>query len=480
MANILIGSQPFFFDLITFPFAVAPHFSDNRAMSLGRSIPAQRILVFMPNPLGDAVMATPFLKALRILYPQAHISAIGGRLAQTVLSGLPVIDQAMEYSISEDGTSIDAAATVSLLAKTKFDLAVLLPNNFRTAMIAHRAGIPNRLGYARDGRRFLLTDFLRPIRRSDDETQLQWARNKAIEFIATEKRHGTPIAAQSEVLAVTPDPDQPGQWIFTVQQPNGSVTTTTARMSSIERFAARWHNFQPTPAIDYYMALAHYLGSHYNQRKMILGITPTESQQALDALSQMAIADGQPFVILVPGASFGSSKCWPIEYFAQITAAIIDPGGPFNARVLIAAAPAEQPIVDALLKLIATAASRFFSPHLAPLHRPVVPLSLANDGQGIALGSLKEIVRRAAVMLCNDTGPRHFAAALNTPLVSLFGPTDPRWADVFYDKEIQLHLPVPCGPCQRKRCPIDHRCMNRLTVPMVHAALLRQWEVAKR
>ena len=447
-------------------------------MSLGRSIPAQRILVFMPNPLGDAVMATPFLKALRLLYPQSQISAIGGRLAQAVLAGLPLIDQALEYSLSEDGTSIDAAATVSLLARAKFDLAVLLPNNFRTAMIAHRAGIPNRHGYARDGRRFLLTDFLRPIRRSDDETQLQWARNKAIEFIVTEKRHSTPIAAQSEVLAVTPDPEQPGQWIFTVEQPNGSVTTTTARMSSIERFAARWHNFQPTPAIDYYMALAHYLGSRYNQRKMILGITPTEQQQAMDALTQIGIADGQPFVILVPGASFGSSKCWPIENFARITAAIIDPNGPFKARVLIAAAPAEQPIVDELLKMTAATAGGSFYPHLSPLRRPVVPLSLTNDGHGVGLGPLKEIVRRATVMLCNDTGPRHFAAALGTPLVSLFGPTDPRWADVFYDGEVQLHLGVPCGPCQRKRCPIDHRCMNRLTVPMVHAALLRQWEVA--
>jgi ADP-heptose:LPS heptosyltransferase len=448
-------------------------------MTLGRSIPAQRILVFMPNPLGDAVMATPLLKALRILYPQSQISAIGGRLAQAVLSGLPIVDESLQYCLSDDGTSIDAAATVSLLKKLKFDLAVLLPNNFRTAILAHRAGIPHRLGYARDGRRFLLTDFLRPSRRSDDETQLQWARNKAIEFITAEKRQGNPAAAQSEVLAVTPDPDQPDQWIFTVQQPNGSVTTTTARMSSIERFAARWHNYQPTPAIDYYMALAHYLGSRYHQRKMILGITPTERQQALDALAQLEVFEGQPFVILVPGASFGSSKCWPIENFAQITATLINPDGPFKTRVLIAAAPAEQPLVDALLKRTAITAGRFFSPHLTPLRRPVVPLSLVHDGRGVALGALKEIVRRANVMLCNDTGPRHFAAALATPLVSLFGPTDPRWADVFYDREIQLHVAVPCGPCQRKHCPIDHRCMNRLTVPMVQAALLRQWGMAR-
>ncbi|NNM88518.1 MAG: hypothetical protein HKL95_08370, partial [Phycisphaerae bacterium] len=175
----------------------------------------------------------------------------------------------------------------------------------------------------------------------------------------------------------------------------------------------------------------------------------------------------------------GGDKVFVINNFGQSTAAIIHPDGPFKARVLIAAAPAEQPLVDALLKRIAVIAGRFFSPHIAPLRQPVVPLSLAHDGRGVALGALKEIVRRANVMLCNDTGPRHFAAALATPLVSLFGPTDPRWADVFYDREIQLHVAVPCSPCQRKDCPIDHRCMNRLTVPMVQAALLRQWGVAR-
>ena len=449
-------------------------------MIASRSIPAQRIVVFMPNPLGDAVMATPFLKALRLLYPQSHISAVGGRLAQAVLSGLPLVDQTLEYPVGNNGTSIDTGAAVAMLAKPQFDLAILLPNNFRTALIAKRAGIPQRLGYARDGRRLLLTDFLRPTCRSEDETQLQWARNKAIELIAAEKRPGNPTAAQSDVLSGTPDPQEPGQWIFTIEQPNGSVTTTTARMSSIERFAARWHNFEPTPAIDYYLALAHYLGSRYHQRKMILGITDTQRQQAIDALTQIGIADGEPFAIIVPGASFGSSKCWPIKNFARIAAAIIDPNGNFKSRVLIAAAPAEQPIVDALLKHTAMAAGHFFNAHLPPLRRAVVPLALTNDGNGVGLGPLKEIVRRAAVMLCNDTGPRHFAAALGTPLVSLFGPTDPRWADVFYAGEVQLQVSVPCGPCQRKRCPIDHRCMNRLTVDMVQAALLGQWRAAKR
>ena len=50
------------------------------------------------------------------------------------------------------------------------------------------------------------------------------------------------------------------------------------------------------------------------------------------------------------------------------------------------------------------------------------------------------------------------------PTVTLFGPTDPVWAETFYEKERIVRVDVPCGPCQLKVCPIDHRCMKGITV----------------
>ena len=89
------------------------------------------------------------------------------------------------------------------------------------------------------------------------------------------------------------------------------------------------------------------------------------------------------------------------------------------------------------------------------------------DEHGIDLKLLKSVVKRAALLITNDTGPRHIAAAFGVPVVTLFGPTDPRWTEIGFDKERQIMIDVFCGPCQRKQCPLDHRCMTRITTDMV-------------
>ncbi len=92
--------------------------------------------------------------------------------------------------------------------------------------------------------------------------------------------------------------------------------------------------------------------------------------------------------------------------------------------------------------------------------------------KGVRLGSLKEIVRRCDLMVTNDTGPRHIAAAMDVPVVTIFGPTHPQWTEINYAKERQVSVKVFCGPCQLKICPLDHRCMTQVTPDRVHAAAM--------
>ncbi len=98
-------------------------------------------------------------------------------------------------------------------------------------------------------------------------------------------------------------------------------------------------------------------------------------------------------------------------------------------------------------------------------HAPVDLLA-----KGSSLGALKEIIRRCDLMVTNDTGPRHIAAALDVPVVTLFGPTHPEWTEIYFAKEKKLAVKVFCGPCQKKVCPLDHRCMTRLTPAMAYDA----------
>ncbi|MBW3609822.1 MAG: glycosyltransferase family 9 protein [Actinobacteria bacterium] len=99
-------------------------------------------------------------------------------------------------------------------------------------------------------------------------------------------------------------------------------------------------------------------------------------------------------------------------------------------------------------------------------HMRHAPVDLSN--KGMTLGSLKEIVRRCDLMVTNDTGPRHIAAAMDVPVVTVFGPTHPEWTEIYYARERQVAVKVFCGPCQKKTCPLDHRCMIRVTPGMVY------------
>jgi heptosyltransferase-2 len=94
-----------------------------------------------------------------------------------------------------------------------------------------------------------------------------------------------------------------------------------------------------------------------------------------------------------------------------------------------------------------------------------VPLTF-REGE-VPFGALKAIVRRCALMICNDTGPRHVAIAYNVPTVVLMGPTDPRVTHSSYPKALILRQDVPCGPCYLRQCPTDHRCMKMITPEMV-------------
>jgi heptosyltransferase-2 len=82
----------------------------------------------------------------------------------------------------------------------------------------------------------------------------------------------------------------------------------------------------------------------------------------------------------------------------------------------------------------------------------------------------KALIRRCALLVTTDSGPRHFAAAFNRPVVSLYGPTFIDWTRTYFDKEVNLQKKVPCGPCQLRVCPTDHACMKLLTPDEVFAA----------
>jgi heptosyltransferase-2 len=318
------------------------------------------IAVFLPNWIGDVVMATPAVRALRQHYRCAHLVAVARPYVTDVLSGAPWFDATLPLQPTAGGLSV-----AWRLRRAQIDLAVLLPNSFRTALIAWLGGCRRRIGFRRYTRGRLLTDRLEP--RRDGHGQLK-----------------------------------------------------------------------PCPVIDDYNLLAQRAGCPWPGYRLELFTTPAD-EAAADRVWDRFVLAGAEVVCLNPGAAFGSAKHWPVESFARLACDLVERRG---SRVLVLCGPGERALAADIAQRAGVA-------------------SLASEP--LSLGLTKALVRRCNLLVTTDSGPRHFAAAFERPVVTLFGPTHIAWTETYYPRALHLQKKVPCGPCQQRVCPTDHACMKLLT-----------------
>jgi len=130
-----------------------------------------RILIGVPNWIGDVVMATPALRALRAHFSDSHIAQLMRPYVSEVLRGCDFADEEIFWPTrsalpNDERSSASHWALVRRLRAGRFDLAILFTNSFRSALVSRLAGIDRRVGYGRDGRSWLLTDRLSPPRQN--------------------------------------------------------------------------------------------------------------------------------------------------------------------------------------------------------------------------------------------------------------------------------------------------------------------------
>ena len=122
------------------------------------------IVVILPNWVGDVVMATPALRALRSRFAHSRITIVGKQVALDTLSALPIAEHGI-CDPSRPGPLVGGIISLTgMLRAGRHDIAVILPNSFRSALVAKMAGIGRLVGYNRDGRGWMLTDSLDPPR----------------------------------------------------------------------------------------------------------------------------------------------------------------------------------------------------------------------------------------------------------------------------------------------------------------------------
>jgi len=161
-----------------------------------------------------------------------------------------------------------------------------------------------------------------------------------------------------------------------------------------------WSVHEPSDCVSVPLALP-------DAARLELPITDEDRADAARVLDRAGVGAQDRIGVLNPGGN-NPEKRWPAERYAELADWLAHER---SIRVLINGSPEESSLVDEIIGAGATD-----------------PVSLPACGG--SLGALKPIVERAAIMVTNDTGPRHIAAALGTPLVTLFGPTDPRWTTI--------------------------------------------------
>jgi lipopolysaccharide heptosyltransferase II len=326
---------------------------------------ARQVLAVRLDNLGDLLMSTPALAALRQALPQARITLLGSPASTALAPHLADVDEVLPYAAPWAPGPPSAAGAdrrfIDRLAACGFDAAVVFTvctqSALPAALLCLLAGIPLRLAHARENPYQLLTHWVRDEDRVGDGM-----------------RHE--VQRQLDLLRAI-----------------GVPAPASARL----RFRQR----------------------------------PQDEHAMREHLAAAGGDPQRPWLLLHPGAT-AASRRWPPERFAAAADRIAEASG---CQVVFAGGEAERAAVDAAR---------------SAMRRPSVSLCGV-----LNVGELAAAIAGAELLVCNNSGPAHIAAAVGTPVVVLYALTNPQHTPWQVPSAVLSH-DVPCRNCLKSVCPQGH------------------------
>ena len=341
-------------------------------MASTKSYQPEKIIIRMPNWIGDFVMATPVLTDVRKAFPTSHITAMSRSPICDLLQESPDINELFHFSkTSRLGRRCERRNIIEKLRHGHYDLGILLTHSFSSAWLFWWGHVQRRLGYQHHWRSLLLTD--------------------GVKF---------PESVDAQHLVTT------------------------------------------------YKMLLCPLGVPISASKPRLYLAPKELEEARELLQRMRVPSHHALVGINPGATYGTAKCWLPNRFREVT---------------------ERLLQDEHTSVIYFVDQSSFS--LVKEICQGLPPRVVNLVGSTSLRQLAALIKLCDVLLTNDSGPMHVAAALETPVVALFGSTN----DIItgpYQSGTVIHKHVECSPCFKRVCPIDFRCMKQIEADEVYTKIL--------
>ena len=206
----------------------------------------------------------------------------------------------------------------------------------------------------------------------------------------------------------------------------------------------------PRHEFHYYMELLRRAGwteGRWKVGTIRLAVGSAARESAEETLQKAGAREGSWRVAIAPGASYGAAKCWPPERFAQLADRLALECG---ADVIFFGASGEKEIAARILSAMKSRA-----------------ISLVGE---TSMRNLAALFSACSAFVGNDSGAMHVAAAAGLPVIGIFGSTDPEGTSPVTEQFTLIREAVSCSPCFLRRCPVDHRCMTRISADSVFLA----------
>ncbi len=335
----------------------------------------QRILVRGVNWVGDTVLSYPTVQQLKVFFPKSHLAVLVPSYLVDLWKTFPYVDEIIPFQKKGGIGSIWEDLNLSQSLKERnFDLAVILPRSFRSALHIFLARIPIRIGYRSEWRSLFLTHGIRRTR---------------------------------EVLQ--------GHRVY------------------------------------YYQKLIEPFGTIENPPSPRIFLREEDRKWGDRMLQDLGIPEGKPLIGMNPGAAYGLAKCWDPDRFGELGKRL---ASRWETKILLFGREGERPIVYEILRHLGTKG-----------------IDLTGKTGLLQLAALLE---RCTLLVTNDTGTMHVAAAVGTPVVALFGSTLPLTTGPWGEGHVVAKKDIPCSPCWKRICPTDHQCMEQITVDEVEEMVDRK------
>lgn len=203
--------------------------------------------------------------------------------------------------------------------------------------------------------------------------------------------------------------------------------------------------------VERYLDVARAIGCKVDKPEWVINTTVEEEKAAEAVLRNVGLDIDSKYIVIAPGTNW-ESKCWPPEFFSQLADRISQ--------------ETALPIV-----IIGAAKDRKLAEEIQSRSRA----RMCDITGQTSLRELAFILRKSRLFIGGDTGPMHLAVAMGTPVVALFGPTDPKRNGPYGSKNIVVTSHLPCAPCFKKSCATAE-CMRSISPEMVFAAVLKRME----